>query len=304
MGWHPRQTRFLGALLLAALVGLPPAVLAQGAGGPAIRDSNVNYIDTAIPGTLFRLRYESASNNRRPTRAEFFWPQGGRFNPGPDLPEASVDYQDLTGYLEAAVSERLSGFVELPVRFLNPEINDNTSGLGDLNAGFKYAFLHCPDRVATFQLRTYLPTGDGDRGRGTDHVSLEPGLLLFQRLDERLTFEGELRYWVPLGGTEFAGSIVRYGAGLHYDLGRVGPFRLVPVAEAVGWTALAGKATARHPSGAVTVEDAAGNTIVNLKLGLRVKLGDRGDLAPSVGRPLTGDRWYETVYRLEFRLFF
>ena len=32
--------------------------------------------------------------------------------------------------------------------------------------------------------------------------------------------------------------------------------------------------------------------------------GDFGDLYTGYGRPITGDRWYENIYRLEFRLFF
>jgi len=71
--------------------------------------------------------------------------------------------------------------------------------------------------VASFQLRTYIPTGNAGEGLGNDHVSLEPALLLYRPLTEQWCFEGELRYWTPLDGTDFAGDIIRYGAGVHYS---------------------------------------------------------------------------------------
>jgi hypothetical protein len=292
------------AVGLLILLAWPAAAPAQGIGGTSSQDSSVGYVDSAIPADLFRLRLDAAYNDRRPNRAEFFYPQPQPRGPGVPLPEKSVDYQDVTGYLETTLTPRLSGFVEVPWRLLNPEVNANANGLGDMNAGFKWAFLYGPDAVATFQLRTYIPTGDPGRGLGTDHVSLEPSLLLFKPFSDRLRFEGELRAWVPIGGTDFAGEVVRYGFGLSYDLFQVNCLKVVPVAELVGWTVLSGKESFVPPSGLVTVQDAAGDTIVNIKLGVRWKLGERSDLYTGYGRPLTGERWYENIVRVEFRLFF
>src|SRR5262249_5771156 len=155
--------------------------------------------------------------------------------------ETKVDYQDIRSYLEYAVNNRFSAFIEVPVRFLNPEVNDNTSGLGDIECGFKAALIACQDQFLTFQLRIFTPNGDADRGLGTDHVSLEPALLLYQRLTDRLYFEGELRDWIPIGGTDFEGNIIRYGIGFSYNVYQSGNWTLAPVAELVGWTVLGGK---------------------------------------------------------------
>jgi hypothetical protein len=262
----------------------------------------VGYIDNAIPGNQFRLRYDAAYDDRRPNRAEFFWPKGAPLGPGVPRPETNVDYQDLSADLEFALTRRLSTFVELPWRFVHPDVNPNAAGFADMNAGFKYAFLFTPDRVATFQFRTYIPTGDGARGFGNEHVSLEPALLVYQRLSDKLGIEGELRYWVPSGGTDFAGDIMRYGIGLYYDIYRNNRFRVSPVAEFVGWTVLGGKESFPHPSGLVSVEEAAGQTIVNAKAGLRLTTGSRSDLYAGYGQALTGDRWYADTFRLEFRI--
>jgi len=273
-------------------------------GGPTVGDSRVGYIDCAIPGNQFRLRFDAAYNDTRPTRAEFFYARSAPLGPGLPLPETKVDYQDLSTYIEKGLAERLSAFIEVPVRFLNPEINRNATGIGDMNTGFKYAFISTADLVTTFQLRTYIPTGDSTRGLGNDHASLEPAILVFKELADRLGLESELRYWVPLGGTSFAGDIIRYGVGLNYDLWRTDLIDVAPVAEIVGWTVLSGKESSLLPSnGAVFVQSAAGDTIINAKMGVRFKF-DRGDFYAGYGRALTGDRWYDDIVRLEFRLFY
>jgi hypothetical protein len=292
--------------LLSAVYCLVPCrpAYGQGTSGPRVSDSSVGYIDPAIPGDIFRFRFDAAYDDRRPTRAEFLYPKGAPLGPGLPVPEPRVDYQELSAYLELAASERFSAFINVPVRFLNPEVNPDHTGFSDLDAGFKYAFLRCDDQVATFQFRTYAPTGDSRRGLGTDHVSLEPALLLYNRLTDRLALESELRLWVPVGGTDFAGEIIRYGVGTHYDLYRTCNLTVSPVVELVGWTVLSGKESVVPPSGVPFVEDAAGQTILNAKLGVRVKFGDWADLYGGYGRPLTGDRWYENIMRFEFRLLF
>jgi hypothetical protein len=282
----------------------PPPPAEEPTRGPTVGDSRVGYIDSAPIGNEFRLRFDAAYNDRVPNRAEFFYAQGRPGGPGVPLSEPRIDYQELSAYLEVAVNERLSGFVEAPWRFLNPEVNANANGPGDLNAGFKFAFLSDPDRVATFQLRTYAPTGDAGRGLGNDHVSLEPALLVYQRIDARWAVESELRDWVPIGGTDFAGNVLRYGIGLHYDLYQRGCLRFVPIVEMIGWTVLGGKESMVLPLGVVAVEGAAGDTIVNAKLGFRLVLDGVGDFYMGYGRPLTGDRWYENTFRVEFRLLF
>lgn len=265
------------------------------------RDTMVGYIDTAIPMDQLRFRYESGYGVNRPSRGEFFWP--GKTSPASSLePESSVDYNDFRLYYETAPSRAFSLFAELPMRLLNPEVNDNTGGLGDMNAGFKWAFHNTCDAVTTFQWRTYIPTGDADRGLGTDHVSLEPALLHYHRLSDRLVFEAELRDWISVGGTpDFQGNILRYGIGLGYTISQTCCSRITPVCEIVGWTVLDGAQNVPEPPGVLIIEDAAGDTIVNVKLGVRATVGRQRDLYVGYGHALTGDVWYEDVLRCELR---
>jgi hypothetical protein len=303
-------------------------------GGGALSVGNTGYIDNAIPFTHFRLRFDAAYGDNRPDRAEFFYPECGCNNgghgPGPNKPETKVDYQDISSYLEIALSNRFSGFVEVPVRFLNPEVNDNATGLGDMNAGAKFAVIATEDTYLTGQLRVYFPTGDASRGLGNSHTALEPGILAHQQMD-RLALDAEVRDWIPLNtgnefmGNQFAGNVIRYGIGVSYLALNSPRFRVIPVVEFVGWTVLSGEETEVASPGAAqlllanvmdmglaNVRDASGDTIVNAKVGVRFGFGDLqetgflsgSDLYVGYGRALTGDVWYKDILRVEYRLRF
>jgi hypothetical protein len=263
--------------------------------------TGVGYIDLACPVDQIRLRADFGYDFQVPTRAEFFYPRSRPFGPGLPQPERSVDFQDQTLYLEKTVGPNWSVFAEGGTRFLNPEINADHAGLSDVNLGFKYAFLADECQTWTFQLRTYLPAGAAGRGLGTHHVSLEPGVLGFVWLTDRLGLASELRYWQPIGGTEFAAPIVRYGLGLRYDLIDGDGWRLAPTAEAVGWTVLGGHESRLMPDGKTAVLDSAGVTVVNVKLGARLDLGRQASIYAGYGQAVTGDRWYRDVFRIEFQ---
>ncbi len=293
--------------------GLAGAFAAPGASSPGdvgtFRAPDNGYIDGAMPLTQFRLRFDAAYDNNRPDRAEFFYPKCGCFQTrdakGPPLVERSVDSQELSAYLEVALGNRVSGFFEVPVRFINPEVNRNATGVGDLNFGFKYAVVACQDQFLTFQFRTYVPTGDGFRGLGTEHVSLEPAVLWHKDLTERLRVDAELRDWIPVSGSEFAGNVLRYGVGVSYAVVDGPGLRVAPSAELVGWTALSGKELADGRK-----LDADGDSILNAKVGVRVGFGDGNgllsgsDLYVGYGRALTGEVWYKDVVRIEYRMRF
>ena len=252
-----------------AVAEAPPAdFLAFGAtgGGESFAgvSSAVGYIDPALPISQIRMRVDSGYDNDRPSRAEFFYMKGGVPNP-----EKRVDFQDVRTYVEYAPTSRFSGFVEVPVRFLNPEINPNQWGLGDINAGAKFAMIYSDRRIVTSQLTAYAPSGNPLHGLGTGHASIEPGLLVLQRVGERMYLEGEVKDWIPIGGSNFSGNVLIAGLGTSYQVYQGRYVRVLPVAEFVGWFVLGGKEQV-FPG---VVQDATGDTIVNAKLGVRTMLG-------------------------------
>jgi hypothetical protein len=292
----------------AALAGV--LVLAVGsARGQTGSESSVGYIDSAVVGNQFRLRYDHAFDDDRPYRASFFYAKPGELGgPSNIISQEKASYQDVSAYAEMAVTERLSGFVEVPVRFLDTVPSGKTAGLTDMNFGFKYALLQEPDRLTTFQLRTYLPTGAASHDLGTDHVSLEPALLYLHRYNEAVTVEAELRDYIPVGAGPWAGNIVRYGVGVSYTMARE-KLRIIPVVEVVGWTVLGGK---DFISDSDHIFSAGGDTIVNAKFGLRLGLGQanapgalsKTDLYVGYGRALTDQVWYKNIFSAEVRFRF
>lgn len=271
-----------------------------------VGESSTGYIDTAIPATQFRLRFDSTYDSRRNNRSEFLWAWPQPNGPGLPLDESKFNDQRVTTYFEYKAGGKLSGFVEIGARFVNPEINANAEGLDDMNVGFKYAFVQAADFIATLQFRTYIPTGDADVGLGTNHVSFEPALLTWARLTDRMRLEGEFRCWIPSGGTDGrAGSVLRYGVGGTYDVYDSANLRISPVAEFVGWTAIDGQ-TRYITDGGIVTDNADGDTIVNAKLGVRFAAGccKQHQFYVGYGRALTGENWYRDVVRAEYRLAF
>jgi hypothetical protein len=312
MGAGCARSLWWGALF--ASLALAPAVCAQdgapvGDGvwgeesGGLLADSTVGFIDPAHPANVVRLRYDPAWRGNRPTRAEYFFARTGPDGPGLPLPEPSVDSQDLSMYSEMLLTDELSMFVETPFRMLNPDVNANHAGLGDMTVGFKYALVSTEATVVTFQLRGYLPTGDARKGLGTDHVSLEPGLLALQWLGEGLVLEGEVRYWKALDGTrDFEGDLVRYGLGIHWAALDEEEWGIAPVIEAVGWTFLGGQQFEVFPSGSQAILGASGDTVVNVMAGVRIDLGAGATMYAGYGRAVTGDVLFKELARVEMRM--
>ncbi len=234
------------------------------------------YIDSAIVTNKVRFRFDAAYDNPTPDRAEFLYPKCGCFGgsaPGPPLVETGIDFQEFSLYAESLLlSDLISGFVEIPFRLINPEQNNNTGGLSDINVGLKAALWVDQAHYLTFQFRTYIPSGDGADGLGTEHVSLEPGLLFMKRCGNGTTIEGEIRDFIPIDGTEgWAGNVLRYGLGVAHTLYTEGRFSCTPVVETVAWSVLSGDVLKAASPTIVSVESAE-TTIVNIKLGARFNL--------------------------------
>ncbi len=246
--------------------------------------------------------------------------------------ESGVDYQELWFNMEYAFLEnRASAFVELPLRFVNPEINDNEAGLGDINFGLKYALIADANQFVTLQLRVYTPTGDAGDGLGTDHYSIEPALLYLRQLNQDWSLFGEVRDWISIngsdgpvfpggGGVDYDSNVLRYGVGLAYNLidNPCQGYRITPVVEVVGWHVFDGFASSSPDGSAANMVLENGKaSIVNSKVGVRFTFGKPSasnlpgfggnqSLYAGWGHALTNDddAWYRDMLRVEYRVNF
>lgn len=291
--------------------------------GSMFAAADSGYIDDARVRTIARFRVDAAFNNIFPDRAEFFYAQCGCFGagaPGPGVPgqaTSGIDYQELWSYYEHSWSDSFSAFIDVPYRMVNFKFDPaltalgqtpipNAGGFSDLQFGIKYALVAEPSRYDTFQLRVYTPTGDAGRGLGTNHLSLEPAYLAWRDLTDRMRFNGEFRVWIPfsndnVNGQNFAGTVLRYGAGISYDIWQSCDCcdkRLALVNEIVGWSVLGGlKFNPFFNNG--NPLSASGDTIVNYKIGSRYMWGNQS-LYAGYGVALTRETWYNEIFRAEY----
>lgn len=288
------------------------------------------YIDPAIVETQIRFRYDAAWGFNASDRAEYYystWTVFGGQTPVREMgPNDNVDAQYLKLYYEQVIFEDFSLFIEAPVIFNNPSGDPgpgpNTYGFGDINAGFKWALLETDNSILTFQLRNYIALGDAPKWLTAGHASIEPGLLYLNSPTDRWTIEAELKDWIPLqgavnpqNGRDYAGNVLNYGLGASYAVVDNCNLRVSPVAEFVGWSVLSGQKFdyGFNPNGGrIGPVDAGGDTIVNGKFGVRIGWGEtqgfptrrRDSIYIGYGRALTSERWYQDIFRFEYRMFF
>jgi hypothetical protein len=302
---------------------------------PPIESSMVGYIDNAIIGSQIRIRFDAAFDDNFPDRAEFFYAKCSCYRglppgpvdpnapgPGPGIPSA-LNFQQVYLNVEYAPVRRFSLFTEVPVRWIQPQgfvptpFNfapfGNQAGLSDVEAGFKFAMLASRSHYLTFQFRTYFPSGDASKGLGTNHYSIEPSVLYYQKLTDRMSVEAQLGDWHPIGGSAgipitnsegFAGDIFTYGIGPSYQLYRGERVRFTPVIEMFGWRVLGGFQTL--PGGPVmgAGSEVSGTNIVNIKAGARTSIGAHNSIYIGFGQAVTHDIWYKHLVRLEYRYAF
>jgi hypothetical protein len=285
---------------------------------PPMEGSMVAYIDNAIVASQIRMRFDAAFHDHFPDRAEFFYAQCGcnpGLVPGPPALVSDLNFQQLRFYGEFAPINRVSGFVELPVRWIQPTVKlgsfTNQAGFGDVQAGLKFAMLASSNRYLTLQFQAYFPSGDSTKGLGTDHYSIEPALLYYQRVSDRLAVEAQIGGWHPLEGSsgkvstgareQFSGDVIFYGIGPSYEIYRSEHVRFAPVLELVGWSVRSGLETNAGP---VVVETADGVNIFNLKIGARTTFGSHSSLYFGYGRALSDASWYRDLMRIEYRYSF
>ena len=304
---------------------------------PPIEGSMVGYIDNAIIVSQIRIRFDAAFDDNSPDRAEFFYAKCGCYRalngtkiaaafdpnapgPGTGIPTA-LNYQQLYLNAEYAPLRRLSFFAEVPIRWLQPQgfvpasslpftpVNfSNQAGLSDVQAGFKAAAVANRNTYLTFQLRAYFPSGNSFKGLGTAHYSVEPAILLYQRLSERMALEAQFSDWHPIGGSAgvpvsnsegFAGDIITYGIGPSYQLYRGEGVSISPVVELVGWRVLSGFQSLQPG-----FEEVSGTNIVNIKAGARTSIGSHNSFYIGFGQAVTHGMWYKHLVRLEYRYTF
>ena len=196
-------------------------------------------IDPAQPFNNFRVRAAAGYNWQLPDRAGYFWGPtlGGG---GPPRGETLLDYQDLRLRMELG-SKKFSTAFEVPFRAVNPDLNRNHAGLGDMQISVKTVLINGKQLLMTQYFGVHLPTGSGAMGLGRGRVGLEPGMLFRNRWSEQTWLHGELKYWFPVGvAPNFQGQVLKFAFGANHVWYETDTSAIIPSLEITNYTVLNG----------------------------------------------------------------
>jgi hypothetical protein len=280
------------------------------------------FTDGARPRTQMRLRADTVFDLSFPDKAEYFWGQEGIKGPGspgaggppaPAIPgapaapgtpigERRVNYRDYTLYTEGARGP-LGVFVELNYRNVGPDTFDGGAGFGDMNLGTKTLLLDCELLQFAFQFKTFLPTGNFNKGLGTSHVSLEPAFLLALKLTPQTYLQAETALWFPVGGeTGIEGPVFHYHLSLNQLLWCCGrDIQLIGTVEAIGYE-IGGGAFTKIDGTLGSAKDI--DDIFSIGPGLRLSICNKIDFGVGSAFSLTSDKMGADFIRAEFRWLF
>jgi hypothetical protein len=251
----------------------------------------------------FLLRQDSAYHLTKPDRAEYFWARPGR---GPALPERSVDYQDFHFRMENG-GPSFSLATDIPIRLLNPEVNGNNGGLGDIQLVQKTVLMNGSRWQMTQILRTIFNSASARKGLGTGHVSMEPGLLCRYKWSDLTYLHGEAELRFPIGGDPiYSGPALTWGIGVSHVWYETDTMAYIPTLEFINTWILDGQVTP-FPGGVPV--DVRGDGIFNLAPGLRTVWDSGGDLGVvefgASGIFAVGSNgWYDALMRFDLRFVF
>jgi len=321
LGMPPRA--WSTAWMLSAPEGQQAAKKTKAENGPPkpikprpIDPSMVGYIDDAAVGNQVRVRFDAGFNTPRPDRAEYFYAGSTLPDPSTTAVQRTLNFQQLYVSGEYAPFKTFSAFVMLPFRWIEPFFISapgkspdlfSGGGVSDVQAGVKFAALETNETRVTLQLKADFPTGNGALGFGTNHYSVEPMVLLYQKLNDRTALEGEAGDSHPIGGTYFinppatpqkwSADVAMYGLGPSYRLISRDRYSFAPVLELVAWHVFGGLQTGANS----VVQSAAGINVFNAKLGGRLSLANDSSIYAGYGRGITSDIWYRNLFRVEYR---
>jgi hypothetical protein len=256
----------------------------------------LSHISASQPFNNIRIRSDFQYGWQFPNRAEYLWAGPPK---GPKIPEVGLDLQEYSMLMEMG-SETFSVGTELPLIWLNPTINPNTSGFGDMSVTTKLVLLKGQSLQLTQITRTHTPTGQASSGRGNGHVSMEPGLIARYSWEEQTMFHGMVTFFFPIGGDpNFSGEVLEYSFGIArvwYDSDQ---FAIIPTIESVNWAVLSG-------AKGIKENKISGDYISNLHPGVRFVFDRGGDLGLfevgfGTGFSLTDNHFYQSLFRFDLR---
>jgi hypothetical protein len=261
-------------------------------------------VDNIRPVTQMKLGVDFGWDLRNPDKSELFFAQVNQKGPrGPaNSGPSRVDYSRAYMVNEAAVNGVFSVSVTTSILAVEPDNGFNSaSGFGDIILGTKSILLDCELLQAAFQFKTYLPTGNFNKGLSTGHTSLEPSLLAALKVSEFSYVQGQVGYFFPIGGTGgFQGALVYGGLAYNHLLWNCGhDIELIGTLEANLACTTHGRYT--NALTGVTLPSNDLGAFFNAGPGVRLVMCKKVDLGIGTAFALTNESIMGNLLRMEFR---
>jgi hypothetical protein len=263
------------------------------------------FTDAPRPVTQTRVRWDYSAHVIFPDRGEFLLPRadGKGKGPKPNPPALGIgylDYHELSIQAEAAAGPA-SVTIVTPYRSINPfPFANSAAGFGDVQITSKNILYDCELFIFSFQMRTYIPSGNFGKGLGVGHVSLEPGLISGIRLSPDTYAVAEVVEWIPLGGDQdYQGAHLRFNFSLNHVLWRpVHDVQLIGTLEmnGINWQDGAFTDPVDGP-----LQKLSGETAVAFGCGARLFFCDKFDFGVGGMFGATGKYWAREQMRFEVR---
>ena len=129
--------------------------------------------------------------------------------------DGEVDETEFEAELVWAINNRMVIIFGVPMAYIDPINEPNTSGVGDLEAGIQFLAFNGERDLLFFALFVGIPTGDADRDLGNGHTVLEPAVLYLHDFGGGNYFQGRFGWEIPVS-TDDVGSEFRYDMGLYH----------------------------------------------------------------------------------------
>jgi hypothetical protein len=264
-----------------------------------------------------RIRYDNLEAMTRPDRNQFWINQVKPVPMARRVLNPFARLQQVSLYQEAA-GERGSFFVEYPYRQINESWAPTQAGFGDVNFGTKALLFDCEMLQVTFQMRTFMPSGNFTNNLGTGQFVLDPSILTSLKLSDNTYFQGQFGNWIPLGGPggnrKLAGGVFYWLMSLNEVLWYVTPDSpLIATLEMDGWSFEDGGYTRSvrpvgpgpHPQTKSNIAaDGGGVSYFNIGPGLRQSICNRLDFGGAITWATDTAHWAQPWFRFEVRFLF
>lgn len=204
-----------------------------------------------------------------------------------------VDELEFESELVWAINDHTIVILGAPLISLDPIVEPNTTGMGDLELGLQFLAFGGERDLLFVALNAALPTGDAERDLGTGHTTLEPTALWLHDFGKGTYFQSRFGWEIPVSTTD-VGSDFKYDLGLYHTF--VGTehwnkFRyLTPLIEANGITALN--------------EPGHGRTVLDLTTGFRWVVREMDEVGLGWSFPLTKSTNFDNQGILSYRYHF